>query len=183
MKFEKTKLDGVYIVSREPFEDERGTFARMFCKRELEAAGLRGDIAQVNISTNSLKGTLRGLHTQTGEFAEDKFIACVRGAVFDVAVDVREGSATFGQWVGAELSEENCKALYVPKGFAHGYLTLADDAWVQYFVTQFYEPGAERAYRYDDPAFGIEWMGEIKVVSRKDTNRDFVSNREDRLND
>jgi dTDP-4-dehydrorhamnose 3,5-epimerase len=168
MKFEKTKLDGVYIVTREAFEDERGTFARAFCKREFEAAGLCGDIAQVNFSTNRLKGTLRGLHTQTGEFAEDKLVTCVRGAVFDVAVDVRAGSATFGQWVGTELSEENGTALYISKGFAHGYLTLADNACVQYFVTQFYAPGAERGYRYNDPAFGIEWPSEIAVVSEKD---------------
>ncbi|MDR1001387.1 MAG: dTDP-4-dehydrorhamnose 3,5-epimerase [Clostridiales bacterium] len=168
MKFEKTRLDGVHIITLEPFEDERGIFARMFCKRELEAAGLCGDIVQVNLSTNILKGTLRGLHCQRGEFAEDKFVTCVRGAVFDVAVDVRQNFESFGQWAGAELSAAAGNALYVPKGFAHGYLTLTDDAWVQYFVTCFYQPGSERGYRYDDPAFGIQWPGEIRVVSEKD---------------
>jgi dTDP-4-dehydrorhamnose 3,5-epimerase len=174
MKFEKTKLDGVHIVTREPFADERGTFARMFCKRQLETVGLCGEIAQMNLSTNKLKGTLRGLHTQVGEFAEDKFVTCIRGAVFDVAVDIRAGSTTFGQWVGTELSAENGTALYVPKGFAHGYLTLADDVWVQYFVTKFYSPGAEKGYCYNDPVFGIDWPGEITVVSEKDKNHPLI---------
>jgi dTDP-4-dehydrorhamnose 3,5-epimerase len=170
MIFEKTKLAGVYIVTREPFMDERGTFERMFCKREFEAAGLCGDIAQVNLSTNKQKGTMRGLHMQTGQFAEDKFITCVHGELYDVAVDVDSNSATFGQWVGVNLSVENRKGLYVPKGFAHGYMTLADDTWVQYFVTQFYEPGMERGFRYDDPAFGIEWPGQVSLISGKDMN-------------
>jgi dTDP-4-dehydrorhamnose 3,5-epimerase len=168
MKFEKTKLDGVYIVTREAFEDERGTFARAFCKREFEAAGLCGDIAQVSMSTNKLKGTLRGLHSLSIELAENKLVMCVRGAIFDVAVDVRKSSATFGQYVGVEVSERSGNALYLPKGFAHGYLTLTDDTQLLYFMSQFYEPSAERGYRYDDPVFDIGWPGEIVVISEKD---------------
>jgi dTDP-4-dehydrorhamnose 3,5-epimerase len=166
-----TKIPDAYLLRREPFADERGTFDRIFCKQQLEAAGIRAGIAQVNLSANYQKGTLRGLHAQKGEFAEDKLVACLRGAIFDVCVDVREDSAAFGQWVGATLSGENGVMLYIPKGCAHGYLTLTDDTQVLYFVTQFYTPGAEVGYRFDDPAFGIAWpLAAPYRMSDKDRN-------------
>jgi dTDP-4-dehydrorhamnose 3,5-epimerase len=175
VKIEPTKIPGAYVIWQKPFADERGSFARMFCKRELEAAGMCADIAQVNLSTNHKKGTLRGLHYQLGDAAEDKLVTCVSGAIFDVCVDVREGSPTFGQWFGETLSAENGAALYVPKGCAHGYLSLTDASGVLYFTTQFYTPGAESGYRYDDPAFGIEWpLPGPYVISEKDYNWNFI---------
>jgi dTDP-4-dehydrorhamnose 3,5-epimerase len=175
MKIEPTGLSGVYIIKRESIIDERGSFTRMFCRQELEAAGLIGEIAQVNLSANGRKGTLRGLHSQRGEDAEDKIVTCMAGAVFDVCVDVREGSPTFGKWFGTELSPENGLALYVPKGFAHGYLTLTEGAHVLYFVTQYYKPGAEEGYRYNDPAFGIAWpLGPPYIISDKDNNWPYI---------
>ncbi len=169
MKSHPTSLPGVCLIERQPFVDERGSFARMLCRRELEMAGLCGDIAQVNMSTNFKKGTLRGLHSQSGGGAEDKVVSCVAGAVFDVCVDVRSDSPTFGQWVGVTLSDDNGLALYVPKGFAHGYLTLTENAHVLYFVTQFYTPGAEVGYRWDEPVFNIDWpLKEPFIMSEKD---------------
>ncbi|GHU79432.1 dTDP-4-dehydrorhamnose 3,5-epimerase [Clostridia bacterium] len=171
MKIESTKIPGVFVITREPFKDERGTFARAFCKRELEAAGLDGSVAQVNLSANFKKGTLRGLHSQRAEYAEDKLVTCMRGAIFDVCVDVREDSPTYLQWIGETLSEDNGAALYVPKGCVHGYLTLTDDTQVLYFVTQFYTPEFEVGYRFNDPAFGIEWpLSEPYIMSNKDKN-------------
>lgn len=176
MIIEPADPPGVYLIKREPFADERGLFARVFCRRELEAAGLCGEIAQINLSTNIRKGTLRGLHSQQGSDAEDKIVTCAAGAVFDVCVDVREGSATFGRWFGETLSAENGHALYVPKGFAHGYLTLSDNSHVLYFVTQFYKPGAEKGYRFDDPAFGIVWpLQPPFIMSGKDRNWEYLN--------
>ncbi|TCL36124.1 dTDP-4-dehydrorhamnose 3,5-epimerase [Anaerospora hongkongensis] len=164
-----TKISGVYVVKREPFADERGTFSRMFCRRELEAAGLCGDIAQINLSTNRNKGTLRGLHSQSGNASEDKLVTCVQGAIFDVCVDVRKESPTYGEWVGETLSAENGVGLYIPKGCAHGYVSLTDDTQVLYFTTQFYQPNTEEGYRFDDPAFGIEWpISGPYILSEKD---------------
>ena len=171
MNIEPVNIPGVFIVKRDPFSDERGSFARLFCKRELEAAGLSGEIAQVNLSANIEVATLRGLHSQNGGEAEDKLVTCIAGAVFDVCVDVREDSATFGKWYAEELSADNGLALYVPKGFAHGYLTLTGSTQVLYFVTQFYMPEAEVGYRYDEPFFGIDWpLTEPYIISDKDKN-------------
>ncbi|MCL2717273.1 MAG: dTDP-4-dehydrorhamnose 3,5-epimerase [Lachnospiraceae bacterium] len=176
MKIEATKLSGVYIIKREPLSDERGSFERMFCKKELEAAGLCADIAQINLSLNLKKGTLRGLHSQKGEAAEDKLVTCLSGAVFDVCVDVRFGSPTFGQWVGETLTDDNGYALYVPKGCAHGYLSLTDNSQVLYFTTQFYIPDSEAGYRFDDPAFGIDWpLPAPYILSGKDKLWDLIS--------
>ncbi|MCW2278811.1 dTDP-4-dehydrorhamnose 3,5-epimerase [Heliophilum fasciatum] len=175
MNITATKIAGVYIVKREPFSDERGTFSRMFCRRELEAVGLCGEIAQMNLSTNRKKGTLRGLHSQSGNAAEDKLVTCVQGAIFDVCVDVRKDSPTYLQWVGETLSEENGIALYVPKGCAHGYLTLTDNAQVLYLVTQYYMPNTEVGYRYDDPAFGITWpIVPPYIMSEKDKSWGYI---------
>jgi dTDP-4-dehydrorhamnose 3,5-epimerase len=176
MKIEETKLPGVYLIRREASADARGSFARVLCRKELEAAGLCGEIAQVNLSINTKKATLRGLHSQQGEDAEDKIVTCTAGVVFDVCVDVQETSPNFGEWYATVLSPENGLALYVPKGFAHGYLTLTDDAQVLYFVSQFYKPGAEQGYRWDDPAFGINWpLPAPYVISEKDASWPFIA--------
>jgi dTDP-4-dehydrorhamnose 3,5-epimerase len=136
---------------------------------ELKNAGLYADFVQVNLSISYKKGTLRGLHSQIETAAEDKIVSCLSGEIFDVCVDVRPGSPTFGKYVGEVLSEENCKALYVPKGFAHGYLSLTDHSQTLYFVTQFYTPGSEKGYRYDDPAFNIKWpLEQPFIISEKD---------------
>ncbi|MDR1705038.1 MAG: dTDP-4-dehydrorhamnose 3,5-epimerase [Clostridiales bacterium] len=169
MIIERVGPGDVCLIKREPIKDERGFFARAFCKNELEQAGLCGDIKQVNMSYNIEKGTLRGLHSQVGEDAEDKIVVCVAGEIFDVCVDVRTDSKTFGKWYGANLSAWNGHALYVPKGFAHGYITLTEAVSVLYFVTQFYRHGAEKGYRYDDPALGIKWpIAPPYIVSDKD---------------
>jgi dTDP-4-dehydrorhamnose 3,5-epimerase len=157
MTITETPIPGAYRLQRAPSHDPRGSFARLLDLVELQQAGLPAAFVQVNLSQNHRRGTLRGLHAQTGPAAEDKLVACLRGAVFDVCVDLRPGSPTFGRYVGEELSEENGAALYVPKGCAHGYLSLTHNSQVLYFVTQVYTPGAEQGYRYNDPAFGIPW--------------------------
>jgi dTDP-4-dehydrorhamnose 3,5-epimerase len=168
MKFEPLPLEGAYLVGLEPRADERGMFARTFCKREFDAHGLRSDLVQCNLSTNVRAGTLRGMHFQSEPFAEVKLIRCVRGAIYDVIVDLREGSATYGRWVGAELSEENGQMMYVPQGFAHGYQALTDGAAAFYMVTEYYAPQAEGGLRYDDPAIRIEWPISVSDISDKD---------------
>jgi len=178
MRIHKTRIPGAHLIEREPFTDERGSFARMFCKRELEEAGLCADIAQVNLSTNYKKGALRGLHTQKGDYAEDKIVTCFKGSIYDVCVDLRNGSPTYLEWVGETLSVENGLALYIPKGCAHGYLSLTDDTMVLYFVTQFYASGAEAGYRFDDPAFGVAWpLPGPYIMSDKDSSWAYVSQR------
>jgi len=171
LKIKKTKIVDAYILERDPYTDERGSFYRVFCKNELQAAGLCSDMVQANISTNIKQGTLRGLHSQKAEFAEDKLVTCIRGTVFDVCVDVRRDSPTYKQWVGLKLSESNGYALYIPKGCAHGYLSLTDDAHVLYFVSEFYVAASEVGYKWDDPVFGIDWADHAAppyTISEKD---------------
>lgn len=170
MIFTETNLPGAYLVELEKREDERGFFARMFCANEFVEHGLEPAVAQGNMSFSREKGTLRGMHYQVPPAEETKLIRCVRGAIHDVIVDVREDSPTYLQHYGVELSADNRKALYVPKGFAHGCLTLADDTEILYLVSEFYTPGHERGLRYDDPALGIEWPVEVTVVSEKDAS-------------
>ena len=179
MLITKTKIDGVYIVERKAFTDNRGSFARMVDVQLIKEAGMCSDFVQANLSQCNKAGTLRGLHSQTSEAAEDKLVTCVKGAIYDVCVDVRPGSPTFGQYVGEILSDENMKSLYVPKGFAHGYLSLTDDSLAIYFVTQFYTPGSEKGYRYDDPAFAIKWpMEPPYIISEKDLAWPLVANKQ-----
>jgi len=175
MEIKQSPLSGVYTIKRMPFEDERGSFSRMFCRREFEIMGLCGEIAQANLSSNKRKGTLRGLHAQKGEHAEDKIVTCVSGEIFDVCVDVREGSPTFGQYYGEVLSETNGLSLFVPKGFAHGFLTLKDNVNVIYFVTQYYNSDAETGYHYKDPLFKIRWpLSEPYIISDKDMSWEYL---------
>jgi len=169
MNFRKTELQGVYIVELQKLEESRGFFARAWCKHELEAAGLEAEIVQCNISYNAKKGTLRGLHYQADPYAEIKFVRCIRGAIFDVAVDLRENSTTYLKWMGVELSDINRNALYIPEGFAHGYQTLVDESEVFYQVSAYYNATYERGLRWDDQTIGIQWPDSNSVIlSTKD---------------
>ncbi|MBX7190665.1 MAG: dTDP-4-dehydrorhamnose 3,5-epimerase [Sandaracinaceae bacterium] len=168
MRFHPTELEGVTLIEREPRRDDRGSFARAFCGSELREAGLAHHVAQANLSFNHARGTLRGLHFQVHPHGEAKTVLVARGAIFDVAVDVRPGSPTFLRWTAAELTADNDRALHLPAGFAHGFLTLADDTLVQYFVSTPYAPGAERTVRWDDPRVGIRWPFAPTLVSPKD---------------
>lgn len=170
MIFHKIKLEGAFIIEPEFKNDERGYFARIFCLDELEKAGLEFDMAQASISFNKKKGTIRGMHFQKEPKAENKLVQCLRGAVYDVAVDVRLGSLTYGQWHGEELNDKNKKMFFVPKGFAHGFQTLTNNAEVQYFISEFYSPECASGARWDDPKFGITWPLPSSVISEKDKN-------------
>lgn len=168
MKFSATKIPGVMVIDAEPIGDERGFFARSFCAREFAAAGLELTVAQTNLSHNARRGTLRGMHYQAEPKPEPKLVACIRGAIFDVAIDLRAESPSFRDWVGAELTDSNGKALFVPPGCAHGFLTLADETQVSYLMGELYDPDLARGVRWDDPAFGVEWPGEPTVISDRD---------------
>lgn len=168
MIFTKTELPGATIVDPERREDARGFFARIYCEREFAAQGLPTRMVQTNTSLTRHAGTLRGMHYQTPPHGEDKLVRCVRGAIWDAIVDIRPDSPTYCRWIGVELSEANGRMLLVPKGFAHGFVTLTDDAVVMYQVSEFYAPGAEGGARHDDPAFGIDWPVPVRAVSEKD---------------
>ena len=168
MIFTTTKLAGATIVDVERREDARGYFGRTFCEREFKANGLPTGMVQTNMSLTRKTGTLRGMHYQLAPHAEDKLVRCVRGAIWDAIVDIRPESPTYCQWIGVELSEDNGRMLLVPKGFAHGFVTLTDDASVNYQVSEFYTPAAERGARHDDPAFDIAWPIPVLDMSDKD---------------
>lgn len=168
MIFTETKLPGAYLIDVEKREDHRGFFARAWCQREFEEHHLVPRVVQANISFNKQKGTLRGMHYQLAPHAETKLVRCVRGALYDVIIDLRPDSSTYMQWLGVELTAEDYRMLFVPEGFAHGFQTLVDNTEATYQVSQFYTPGAEGGVRYDDPAFGIEWPIDVQVISDKD---------------
>ena len=168
MVFTECELDGAYIVDIERRVDDRGFFARSFCAREFADHGLKTAFVNVNLSVSHRRGTLRGMHYQVPPYSETKLIRCVRGAIHDVIIDLRPNSRTFTKWIGVDLTDANHRMLYVPDGFAHGFLTLTDDVEVTYQVTEFYQPGAERGVRHNDPAFGIQWPAEVAVISDKD---------------
>ena len=168
MRFSETQLSGAWIVDPELREDDRGFFTRAFDTKLFEQHGLNPFNAQSNISRNYRRGTLRGLHYQLPPATETKYIRCMRGAILDVIVDMRPGSATYLKHISVELSADNCRALYVPGMFAHAYLTLQDDTDVIYQVGEYYTPGQERGLRYDDPALGIDWPIDVEAISDKD---------------
>ena len=170
MRYTPLAVDGVQLVEMTPFTDDRGGFARSFDTEGFGAHGMRTEVAQCNVSWNHRAGTLRGLHLSLPGHPESKFIRCTRGAIVDVAVDVRPGSPTYLEHVMVELSAENRRALYLPPHLAHAYLTLTDDAEVLYMVSVPYAPGAEIGYRYDDPAFGVPWPRGVAVISDKDAS-------------
>lgn len=178
MKFTETPLSGAFVIDLEPFVDERGAFARAFCAREFAEHGITTEVAQVNLSENPTRGTLRGMHHQVPPAAEGKLVRCVRGSLHDVIVDMRPDSPTRLGWFGVELSAANGRALYIPPQFAHGFLTLTDDVLAFYQVTEFYTPGAERGIRYDDPAVGIEWPEEPRLLSDKDASWPLLAEQE-----
>ncbi len=170
MKFTETRLKGAFVIDLEKREDDRGFFARTFCKNEFGEQGLETDFVQGNMSSNSKKGTLRGLHRQVDPQQEVKVIRCTKGAIYDVIVDLRKDSSTYKQWLGIELTDENYKMLYVPKDFAHGFITMKENSEVMYLVSEFYTPGAESGLRYNDPAFNIKLPIRVEVISQKDAN-------------
>lgn len=168
MKFHDTPLDGARVIDLEKRGDERGFFARYFCEREFAAAGLETSFVQINNSLSVKKGTLRGLHYQLPPAAEVKVVRCVRGAMWDVIVDLRPDSPTFKKWFGLELTADNRLMMYVPRGFAHAILTLTDDTEALYLVSAFYAPNLERGLRWNDPAIAIEWPIKPVEISAKD---------------
>jgi len=168
MRFEPTPLTGGYLIHLDPRVDDRGSFARAFCAQEFAAHGLETSFVQTNISTNVHAGTVRGMHFQRAPHAEVKLVLCTKGALYDVIVDMREGSQTYLRWFGAELSEQNGVTMYVPKGFAHGYQTLGDGATALYMVSAFYVPQSEGGLRFDDPRLAIKWPRAVTELSDKD---------------
>jgi dTDP-4-dehydrorhamnose 3,5-epimerase len=157
MKFVPTSISGVWIIQQDRHEDDRGWFARTWCESEFAAHGISTRFAQCNASFNKQRGTLRGMHLQDAPHAEAKLVRCTRGAMFDVALDLRPGSPTFGKWEGVELTEENGTAFFIPEGCAHGFQTLADATEVFYQISVPYHPGSGRCWAWNDPVFDIRW--------------------------
>ena len=170
MIFTETPLSGAWTIDLELREDDRGFFARTFCMREFEEHGLESFTAQCNLSFNHQAGTMRGMHYQLPPATEAKLVRCVKGAIYDVIIDLRPDSPSYLQHFGVRLDDENRRALYVPGMFAHGYQALTDGAEVSYQVSEFYTPGQERGIRYDDPQFGIDWPMKVTVISEKDAS-------------
>lgn len=171
MIFEKTKLGGVWVVKLEPRVDERGFFVRNFAKEEFAKNGIDYNIVHINRSLNKVKGTTRGFHYQQAPKAEDKILQCIRGSIYDVVIDLRKSSATYGQWISLILNAEKKNMVLCPKGCANGIQTLEDDCELQYFVTEYYSPGHERGLRWNDPYFGVTWpIATPVVISEKDSN-------------
>ena len=168
VRFIPTALSGAYVIEQERHADERGWFARTWCQQEFSAHGLDPVLVQCSTSFNQRLGTVRGLHYQVPPFAEAKLVRCQRGALFDLAVDLRPGSGTFCEWIGVELTPENGRMLYIPKGFAHGFMTLADATEVAYHISELYSPEHARGMRWSDPLVKIEWPGPVQVISPRD---------------
>ena len=168
MKFLETPLHGLYVVELETLNDDRGFFARSFCVREFEGLGLDATVAQCNISFNKKAGTLRGLHFQASPHEEAKLVRCTRGAIYDVAIDIRPTSRTYLNSYAVELTPDNRRMIFIPRGFAHGFQTLLDSSEVFYLMSEFYHPESARGLRWDDPAFGIAWPLGDPIISDKD---------------
>lgn len=168
MHFKDTKLPPARVIELERREDERGFFARSFCEREFEAHGLPTRFPQCNISHNLRKGTLRGMHYQAAPRREAKLVRCIRGAIYDVIIDLRPDSKARFQWIGEELSADNGRMLYVPEGFAHGFITLTDDTQVFYHMGEYFWAEGARGLRWDDPRFAIAWPARPSVISERD---------------
>lgn len=168
MHFLATKLQGAYLIELEKLVDERGFFARSWCQREFAAHGLDTQLVQCNISLTHQRGTLRGMHYQLPPWRETKLVRCMRGAIYDVIIDLRPDSTTFLQWTGAELTADNRTMFYVPKGFAHGFITLTDNTELFYQMSTFYAPSHARGVRWNDPLFAIDWPLPVAHISSKD---------------
>ena len=169
MRFEPADLQDAWLIHLEPVHDGRGSFARTFCADEFRAHGLETNFPQHSVSCSLRKGTLRGMHFQTQPHSEVKVVRCLSGSIWDVIVDLRSDSSTFRQWRGFELSEDNGLQLYVPKGFAHGFQTLSDNARINYLISEVYVPTASTGVRYNDPAFDIAWPLPVTTIAEKDT--------------
>ena len=174
MIFSETPLKGCFVVTPELFTDERGWFARTFCKNEFNTIGHKGEWVQLNHSFTSRAGTLRGMHYQLPPFSEIKLVKCIAGAVYDVVIDIRKGSSTFLQWFGVEISAANKKMIYIPEGFAHGFQALEDNCELIYHHTQFYTPGVEGGIRYNEPGLKIKWPMDVVSISERDGLHPFL---------
>ena len=175
MIFTETKLKGAFIIDLQKREDERGFFARTYCADEFSKHGLSTHMPQSNMSLSKQKHTLRGMHFQVDGAEEAKLIRCTTGSILDVIIDIRKSSPTYSEHISVELTDENHRMLYVPEGFAHGFITLVDHVEVAYQVSQFYTPGKERGIRWNDPLFGIKWPTQQPIISEKDAvHPDFV---------
>ena len=175
MKIMRIPLKNAYIIEPERFEDIRGMFSRIFCKKKFQSISLVKNIVQVNHSITVAKGAIRGMHFQRAPMAEIKMVKCLRGAVFDVIIDLRKDSPTFLKWHGETLSAENMKMVYVPEGFAHGFQTMESNSELLYFHTEFYSPEHEGGVRYSDPVTNISWPLEVTDISGKDQNYPLLS--------
>ncbi len=174
MQFEETLLKGCYVIRTTPFTDQRGVFARFFCERELEHIIRDRRVVNVNFSQTVKKGSIRGMHFQRFPGAEMKFVRCIKGKVFDIAVDLRKNSPTYLRWCGVELSAKNMNMLAIPEGFAHGFQALEDDVEIMYLVTAFYSPSCEGGLNHADPQIGIHWPLPITEVSEKDLHHPYL---------
>ena len=174
MIFHKTPFEGLMCIEFEPRSDERGYFMRIFSRDEFAREGIEFQIAQVNCSATVKRGTLRGLHFQKSPHEETKIVSCLRGKIFDVAVDLRKESSTYRQWMGLELSPEKNAAFFIPKGFAHGFQTLMDDCEVEYLISEFYHPESAYGARWNDPILHITWPITDPLLSEKDQNWPFL---------
>ncbi len=170
MIFKEDRLKGAFVIEPETQEDERGFFARTWDQHEFEVRGLNPRLVQCSISFNNKKGTLRGMHYQTKPYEEAKLVRCTMGAIYDVIIDLRPDSSALKQWTAMELTADNHRMLYIPEGFAHGFLTLKDRTEVFYQMSEFHTPASVRGVRWDDPAFGIRWPIAIKIISDRDKN-------------
>lgn len=170
MMVSPTKFDGVLIIEPKVFDDDRGWFMETYNKKTLEDQGINIDFIQDNRSLSKKKGSLRGLHYQKKPHAQSKLVRCIKGSAFDVVVDLRKDSRTYKQWLGVNLTEENKKSLFIPKGFAHGFLTLEDNTEIEYKVDDYWYKELEVSIRFDDPEIGIEWMEKDPILSQKDKN-------------
>ncbi len=170
MNFIETMLPGAYIIELDKIVDERGFFSRLWCRKTMEEKGLSSNIAQINSSFNAHRGTLRGLHYQQAPYEEVKIVQCIRGSIFDVAVDLRSNSPTYLRWFGIELDEDCGKLLYIPAGFAHGYQATRDDCGIIYSTSEFYTPEFERGIKWDDTMVGINWPLDPCNISERDSS-------------
>ncbi len=175
MTFRELPVAGAYLIELNRVEDERGFFSRLWSREEFQRRGLPVDLAQLSLSMNRRKGTLRGMHLQVAPHEETKVVRCSRGAIYDVVLDLRRDSVTFGKWHAVELTADNNRSLFVPRGCAHGFQTLEDASEVTYFISEFYHPESARGVRWNDPAFAIEWPLPVTVMSNADRSyADFV---------
>ncbi|MHA1724319.1 MAG: dTDP-4-dehydrorhamnose 3,5-epimerase [Promethearchaeota archaeon] len=176
MRFKETEVKGLFLIEVEPFEDHRGKFYRVYCKNELRSIDYNKDFIQINQSLTKKRGTIRGMHFQYPPKAETKIIKCLKGSIFDVAIDLRNKSSTFLHWHSEILSADNMKMFFIPEGFAHGFQALEDNSELLYFHTEIYSPDYESGIRYDDPMIGIKWPLEVFDVSERDKRFELLDN-------